>query len=117
MCFFNVFSCTELLELLSTNVTGITSYMCLFMFNRHQKHSNVKYVGNISRKKHRIAKHMKIKHKHILVPSQQYQDSRHLLQNSKVLKKVIGYIQIIRWSKSLCMITEAQGVLRNFWIL
>ena len=33
-----------------------------------------------------------------------------------VTKEVV-YIQIIRSSKSLCMITEAHDVLRNFWIL
>ena len=38
------------LELLSTNVTGITSYKCLFMCKRHLKHINVKCVENVSRK-------------------------------------------------------------------
>ena len=31
------------------------------------------------------------KHKHILVPSQRYQDSRHLLQNPTVSKYVMGF--------------------------
>ena len=31
------------------------------------------------------------KHKHILVPSQRYQDSRHLLQNPTVPNYVIGF--------------------------
>ena len=43
------------------------------------------------KKKHRIAKHMKIKHKHMLVPSWRYQDSRHLLQNPKVFKNIMGF--------------------------
>ena len=34
---------------------------------------------------------MQIKHKHILVPGQKYHDSRHLLQNSKVPKNVMGF--------------------------
>ena len=34
---------------------------------------------------------MKIKQKHILVPGQRYQDSRHLLQNPKVPKDVMGF--------------------------
>ena len=29
----------------------------------------------------------------------------------------VVYIQITRWSKSLCVITEAQDNLRKFWIL
>ena len=45
---------------------------------------------NDSRKKE-IAKHMPKKHKHILGPSQRYQDSRHLLQNLTVPKYVIGF--------------------------
>ena len=31
------------------------------------------------------------KHKHVLVPSERYQDSRHLLQNTKVPKNVMGF--------------------------
>ena len=31
---------------------------------------------------------MQIRHKHILLPDQRYQDSRHLLQNPKVPKNV-----------------------------
>ena len=34
---------------------------------------------------------MQIKHKHILVPGRRYQDSRHLLQNPKVSKSVMGF--------------------------
>ena len=34
---------------------------------------------------------MQIKQKHILVPGRRYQDSRHLLQNPKVSKNVIGF--------------------------
>ena len=34
---------------------------------------------------------MQIKHKHILVPGQRYQDYRHLLQNPKVPKSVMGF--------------------------
>ena len=47
--------------------------------------------GKYFKRKHRIAKHMQIKHKHILVPGQRYQDSRHLLQNPKVSKNVMGF--------------------------
>ena len=47
--------------------------------------------GKYFKRKHRIAKHMKIKHKHILVPGQRYQDSRHLLQNPKVPKNIMGF--------------------------
>ena len=39
-----------------------------------------------------IAKHMQKKHRPILVPSQRYQDSRHLLQNLKVSRKAVCYI-------------------------
>ena len=34
---------------------------------------------------------MQIKHKHILVPGQRYQDSRHFIQNPKVPKNVMGF--------------------------
>ena len=78
------------LELLFTNVTGITSYKCFFMCKRHLKHINVKYVENISRK-NIVSQDMQIKHKHILVPGRRYQDSRHLLQNPKVSKIVMGF--------------------------
>ena len=47
--------------------------------------------GKYFKRKHRIAKHMQIKHKHILVPGRRYQDSRHLLQNPKVSKNVMGF--------------------------
>ena len=35
-----------ILELLSTNVTGIPSYKCFFMCKRHLKHINVRCVEN-----------------------------------------------------------------------
>ena len=70
------------LELISTNVTDMTSYKC----KRYLKHINVKSLENIFYRKHRIAKNIQTKHKHIFVPSQRYQDSRHLLQNPKVPK-------------------------------
>ena len=38
-------------ELSSTNVTSITSYMCLFMWKRQLKHWYVKYVKHVSRRK------------------------------------------------------------------
>ena len=34
---------------------------------------------------------MQIKHKHIFVPGRRYQDSRHILQDSKVSKNVLGF--------------------------
>ena len=34
---------------------------------------------------------MQIKHTHVLVPRQRYKDSRHLLQNPKVSKSVMGF--------------------------
>ena len=34
---------------------------------------------------------MQIKHKHILVPGGRYQDSRHILQNPKIPKNVMGF--------------------------
>ena len=34
---------------------------------------------------------MPIKHKHILIPGQRYQDSRHFSQNPKVPKNVMGF--------------------------
>ena len=34
---------------------------------------------------------MQKKHKHILVPGRRYQDSRHVLQNQKVPKNVMGF--------------------------
>ena len=46
----------------------------------------------IQEKKKEIAKHMKKRHKHILVPSQRYQDSRHLLQNPTVPNYVMSFI-------------------------
>ena len=44
--------------------------------------------GKYFKRKHRIAKHMQIKHKHILVPVQRYQDS---FTNPKVPKNVMGF--------------------------
>ena len=41
------------------------------------------------KRKHIIAKHKQMKH--ILVPGRRYQDSRHLLQNPKVSKIVMGF--------------------------
>ena len=42
---------------------------------------------------------------------------KHFTEYQKLsLGKGVVYIQIIRWSKSLCVITEAQDVLRKFWI-
>ena len=43
------------------------------------------------KEKKEIAKHMQKKHKHVLVPSERYQDSRHLLQKAKVPKNVMGF--------------------------
>ena len=45
----------------------------------------------IQEEKKKIAKHMPKKHKHILVPSQRYHDSRHLLQNPTVPNFVTGF--------------------------
>ena len=84
-CFFS--SCT----VLSENVAYITSSKYFFMCKRNLKHSYVKCVKNILRKKHRIPKHLQIKHKLILVLGQRYQDSTHLLQNPKVPKNVMGF--------------------------
>ena len=84
-----VFHVPFILEVLSTNVTVITSSICFFMCERYLKHSYVNCVENISRTN--IAKHLQIKHKHTLVPSQRYQDSRHLLKNPKVPKNVMGF--------------------------
>ena len=47
--------------------------------------------GKYFKRKHRITKHMQIKHKLILVPGRRYQDSRHLLQNPKVSKSVMCF--------------------------
>ena len=78
-------------ELSSTNVTSITSVMCLFMCKRHFKHCYVKCVENDSRKKRKLQKKMPKKHKHVLVPSQRYQDFRHLLQNLTIPNYVMGF--------------------------
>ena len=47
--------------------------------------------GKYFKRKHKIVQQMQIKHKHILVPGQRYQDSRHFLQNTKVSKNVMGF--------------------------
>ena len=47
--------------------------------------------GKYFKRKHRIAKDMKIEHINILVPGQGYQDFRHLLLNPKVSKNVMGF--------------------------
>ena len=48
-------------------------------------------VWKMIQEKRKIAKHMPKKKKHILVPSQRYQDSRHILQNPTVPNYVIGF--------------------------
>ena len=48
-------------------------------------------VWKMIQEKKEIKKHMLQKHKHILVPSQRHQDSRHLLQNPKVPRNVMGF--------------------------
>ena len=52
---------------------------------------SMSHVWKIFQEKKKIAKHMQIKHKHILVPGQRYQDSIHLLQNPKVFKNVMVF--------------------------
>ena len=47
--------------------------------------------GKYFKRKHRIAKHIQIKHKHILIPGLSYQDSKPILQNLKVSKNVKGF--------------------------
>ena len=47
--------------------------------------------GKYFKRKYRIAKHIQIKHENILVPGQRYQDSRHLFQNPKVSKNIMGF--------------------------
>ena len=64
--------------------------MCLVMCKRHSKHCYVKCVKNDSRKKGNLKTHTK-KHNDILVPSQRYQDSRHILQNPTFPNNVIGF--------------------------
>ena len=48
-------------------------------------------VWKMIQEKKEIAKHMTKKHKHILVPSHRYQDSRYLLQNQTVPNYVLGF--------------------------
>ena len=84
----NIYYLSFIHELSSTNVTLITSYMCWFMCKRHWKHCYVKCVENDSRK---LENTCKKKPKHILVPSQRYHDSRHILQNPKVPRNIMGF--------------------------
>ena len=65
--------------------------MCLFMCKRHLKYCYVKCLENNSRKKSKLQNTCKKKPKHILDPSQRYQDSRHILQNPKVPRNVMGF--------------------------
>ena len=92
------------LELVATNVTGITSYKCFFMCKRHLIHVNVNcvekhlyevipvtFVATSSRLKG-TWKNIREKSTYIiLVPSQSYQDFWLLLQNTKVPKIVLGF--------------------------
>ena len=72
------------LELLSTHMTSITLYMCVFMCKIRLKHFHVNCVGNISRKKREHTKHMqKKKHRLIFNPSLRYPDSKHFFSKSK----------------------------------
>ena len=52
--------------------------------------------GKSFKHKKKIAKHKQKKHKHILVPCQIYQDSRHLVQNPKVAN-IMGFINRALW--------------------
>ena len=47
--------------------------------------------GKLFKITNEIAKHMPKRHKHILVPCQRYQDSRHILQNPTVPNYVLGF--------------------------
>ena len=47
--------------------------------------------GKYFQRKHQITKHVKTKHKFILVPGRRYQDSRYILQNPKVTMNVMGF--------------------------
>ena len=78
-------------ELSSTNVTSIISYMCLFMCKKHLKHYYVKCVTWFKKRKEKYQNTCKKNHKHILIPSQRYQESRNLLLNPKVPKNVMGF--------------------------
>ena len=78
-------------ELYSTNVTYTTSCMCLVMCKRRLKHCYVKCVENNLRRKKEILKHVQKKHNGILIPSQRYQESRHLLQNPTFPNYVMGF--------------------------
>ena len=78
------------LELLSTNVTDLSLYKCSFMCKRHLKHINVKSVENNSRENIESQNTCK-KSTSIFWILKRYQDSRHLLQNPKVPKNVMGF--------------------------
>ena len=65
--------------------------MCLVMCKRRLKHCYVKCVEKDSRKKGNLKTNAKKKHNDILVPSQRYQDSRHLLQNPTFPSYVTGF--------------------------
>ena len=47
--------------------------------------------GKYFLKKREIQKHLHKNHKHSLVSSQRYQDSRHILRNPKVLNDIMGF--------------------------
>ena len=95
--FVNVYYLPFHPELSSTDVTFIASYMCIFMCKIHLKHCYVKCVENDSRKKGNRKTHAK-KHKAILVPIQRYQNSRHLLQNPRLPRNVMGFSN---WAQTL----------------
>ena len=101
-------------ELSSTNVTYITSFMCLFMCKRNWEHCHVKYVENYSRKKGNCKTHAK-KHKYILVPSQNNHDSRHLLQNPKVPRNVIGVLNPAHKFSSFNYLSSDSLFLQKVW--
>ena len=75
---------------LFTYMTADTSAMCLFVCKIHFLHCHVKHM-KIFLEKREIVKHLQKKDKHILDPSQRCQDSRHLLQNPKVLKSIMSF--------------------------
>ena len=60
------------------------------MCKRHLKYGYVKCVAKYSRRKRNHITHAK-KAQAILGPSQRYQDTRHLLQNPKVPRIVMGF--------------------------
>ena len=64
--------------------------MCLVMCKRRYGIALSNVWKRIQEKKE-ISKHMQKKHNDILVPSQRYQDSRHLLQNPTIPNFVMGF--------------------------